>query len=108
MARASLFEQTADFDNVFRTADERCSHDINILLNAEIDVHNVALRYARKRRANAWQVNAFARLNNAAVHNRTIDVLLINRVDAQLNQAVVEQNNAARLHNLRHVGIVDP
>lgn len=95
-----LVEDMFDLENIFGFADEGLGDDVDVLLNAELDVPDVLLGYAGKAGFDAGNVDALALLQLAAVLDEAVDLGAFGLYDLQTDQTVIDQDDATGLHIL--------
>ena len=107
LAMIFMSEDLADIIDVFRGTCERSGDEIISHAAAELDVGAVLLADERHRQVRAGQVDALVIGNGAAVDDRTYDLGLCLGIDAQTDQAVIDQDHSAYCDVSRQILVSD-
>ena len=108
MAAAVVGAELADGQHVAGTADEGRGDEVNALFNAEDDVAAILFADGRHLQIHIRHGNALAAAKHAAVDNRADDVRAVHDLlNVQRDQAVVNQNARAGMHQIDHLRIGD-
>ena len=102
--RAGLLEQRAQVADVGRRADERERDEVHAGLERPVEIGEVLARERRDRHRDAGEVHALVRADEPADDHRARRAAALDLVDAEPDEAVVDQHVVARLEHVSDHG----